>query len=184
MTSPADLKAWRARLKLSQSDAAVLLGKSRASVQLYEQGRAAIPDEVAAIMAGKAPVIAEDAPPPTREKATRKRDATAAPDDRTCTKAISDALKRNPLFAKTTAEAFAMRDELARRGKVDRSTTPLIPLRPDWVTFGKFPAPVVKINAAIPRPVKVMRRGEGWSVLSADGRLYDYETAAPSSRAA
>jgi transcriptional regulator with XRE-family HTH domain len=178
----AALRTWREKVGISQAEAATLAGKSRATINRTEGG-ATLPDWARDLIAGK--VAAEDEPAArAKPQAKRAKDAEAAPDDRKAAPAIVAALKRVPLFAKTTAEAFAMRDELARRGKVDRSTTPLIPLRPDWVTFGKYPAPVIKINAAIPRPVRVTKRGEGWSVLSADGRLYDYETAAASSRAA
>lgn len=185
----ADFKAWR-EPRMSQAKAGAALGVSRVTVNRWEAATdKPVPATAAALVRGEI-AGAADAEPPTRArkekpaKAVKPQASDAAPDDRTASPAIREALKRSPLFAKTTAEAFAMRDELARRGKCDRSTVPLIPLRPDWVTCGKYPAPVVKVNAAIPRPLSVRRRGEGWVVVSENGRLYDYETADPCGRAA
>ncbi len=205
----ADFKAWR-EPRMSQASAAKALEVSRETVNRWEKAIDKLVPMIAAAMVrgeivGRADVVAvlhppkaakvkapkaakpKAAPPPpaqARGRQMRARDGEPAKDEREATPAIREALKRSPLFAKTTVEAFAMRDELARRGKCDRSTTPLIPLRPDWIVIGKYPGHVVKVNAAIPRPLRAVRRGEGWSVVSEDGRLYDYETAAPAGRAA
>lgn len=45
--APADLRAWRARLGLSQAEAARRLGVSRRAFQNYEAGARAIPKPVA-----------------------------------------------------------------------------------------------------------------------------------------
>lgn len=96
---------------------------------------------------------------------------------------LTVSMQRNPPFAKTAAEAKAMR-ELRREQKqkqapkgveVHLSHIRLIPLRPDWrrLPSGR------QLNAAIPDPVDVAP--PEWAgdrgVLTKAGRVYDYETA-------
>ncbi len=178
----AALRKWREGKGLSQADAATLAGKSRATINRTEQS-GALPDWAVALINGEEQPVAREAatsaPPKARAPQKRAKDAEAAPDERKASPAIVEALKRKPLFAKTSAEAFAMRDELARRGKCDRSTTPMIPLNPDFVAAGKHPGRVMKCNAAIPDPLgpASLRTYGPRGVLTKSGAVYDYETA-------
>lgn len=181
---PAELVKWRKGLKLSQAEAATLLGKSRASVQLYEQGRASIPGEVEDIVRGKAKAPEVEAPPAPKPKGKAKAgEVEGTP------RALAEAMKREPLYAETSAEAFAMRDELHRRALVKdkeamRSCMPLIPLKPRWqvvqplTNFTKRPmGEPFKVNAAIPDPVAWARGFGPRAVRTATGAVFDYETA-------
>lgn len=190
-----DLKAWRKGLKITQAEAATLLGRSLRMVIMYEKETAPIPDEVAAFVKTGAHAVAEVAPPARTDGRNVPGDTPApakgkAKQPEGTPPALAEAMKRDPLYAETSAEAFAMRDELHRRTlKTDkeamRSCMPLIPLKPRWqsvqpmTNFTKRPmGDPFKVNAAIPSPVAWARGLGPRAVRTASGAVYDYETAA------
>lgn len=177
MVTVEELKAWRKARGYSQAQAGAALGVSRASVQLYEQGRADIPDKVAAKISG------DDAPPAPSAKPAKSvqggelartaGDAPIYPAGK-----LAAAMRRNPPYATSALEAKAMRHERARHLKVGVSNIRLLPLRPEWATVGQGPG-ARRVNSAIPDPVA--DPAPEWAgplgVLTASGRVYHVETA-------
>lgn len=175
----AGLKAWREGLKLIRKDAAVLLGISPATLASYEGNRRPIPSQlderISALQSGEAlPEPTKRAP---KAKAVNPEDEVADRRPRWSKytpEPIDACLKRKPLYAETSVEAGMMRDALAERANVYRSTVPMIPLRPTWRKAGNRP-----VNAEIPFPLDIPAPERfGWrAVQTASGTIYDYETA-------
>lgn len=187
MTEGEKLAAWRARQRLSQANVATLLGCSRMTVIRMESGKAEVSDRARDAMAGRmATPEPEEVPmsaPVARAKGKPVVDPEAPP------KAITEALKREPLFARTAEEARAMRVELHRLAlkrdkEANLSCVPLIPLQPEWQTVrpvgrvtGQPMGDPFKVNAAIPSPVGRAPAYGPRAVMTARGAVYDYESA-------
>lgn len=176
---------WRKARGLTQADAARLFKVTRVTVARWEKA-GGISDAAAALMAGEMDAPAPEAAPTSAPKPKGK--AKAGEVEGT-PRALAEAMKREPLYAETSAEAFAMRDELHRRALVKdkeamRSCMPLIPLKPRWqvvqplTNFTKRPmGEPFKVNAAIPDPVAWARGFGPRAVRTATGAVFDYETA-------
>lgn len=183
----AQVKAWRSALGLAQGAAAALAGMTRDKLAKVEGGKPAPPALVALVLGQPAaPAAAPPAPrqlskPAKRTKRAGKGKSSTAPavpvkgGKVTPNPALVGALARSPLYALTSAEASAMRCELARLRDCYPSEVRLIPLRPQWVRVGLGR----KVNAAIPSPIS--EAAPDWSqphgVLTASGAVYHYETA-------
>lgn len=183
MSDGKKLASWRKARKLSQGDLATLAGCARITIARMEGDKAPLSDKVREVMAGTAAPPPETAKPVARAKARPVADPDAPPPE------IAEALKREPLFARTSAEAFAMRDELYRRAlmtdkEANRACVPLIPLVPEWRTVqpvgrvsGLPMGEPLRVNAAIPAPVGRCKAYGPRAIMSERGGVYDYETA-------
>lgn len=187
-----EFRIWREGAGHTQAKAAIMAGISRLTVVRAE---AAVGKEVPSKMARLVPVPelvvdevplqsgagaieVQDGPAPGFKVIKTPAEAAAAvkSKDGAISKELKEAMLRNPPFAKTAAEAKAMRHLRAEQKKVSVSTIRLLPLRPDWVTLEPSRR---RVNAAIPKPVD--RAAPSWAgprgVLTESGEVYDYETA-------
>jgi transcriptional regulator with XRE-family HTH domain len=177
----AGFRAWREAAGWDQKQAAEALGISRMTISRAEkaQGDAIGPKlaEAVAALGGMAGVDAP-APAPIQSRASpapkaRQSEAKAQP-------ATPKGEGSKPLhlrtFGRTAGECRAIRE--AKALKLDKGGrtvgVPLVPLIPEWATVGRR-----IVNAAIPSPLD--RAPPPWAgprgVVSADGAVYDYETA-------
>jgi transcriptional regulator with XRE-family HTH domain len=179
----AELKAWRERRGLSQSQAGAALGGiSRVTVNRYEAAPdRAVPNKVAAWAGDDAP--ATPAPPataPAAKGAAPKARASAKPAGcpEGCDPAIHEALKRDPLFSLTAKEGKDMRAEWSNRHPGHYGGAPPIPLQVVWAKVKDANGVTNrKVNAAIPDPLPGWGP-YGWkSVRTKSGAVYHYESA-------
>lgn len=163
----AELKAWRERATVSQAGLAKAAGVNRQTVIRAEEatGRA-IPAKLLAVV--ERAEAAAPAPPAAKAKPAK---AVVIPPQ------LREAMKRNPPYATTMAEAKAMRELRAEQRGVPVAHIRLLPLQPVWrrLEGGRT------VNAAIPDPIAAA--APAWAgprgVLTASGAVYDYESAMP-----
>lgn len=173
MTKAADILAWREAENLTQEEAAKAVNVASRTWRRWENGDSPIPGDVAERMRAASIETFVPAPVATQPKAAApelKAEVSVAPYKPAT---MAQCLARKPLYAETSAEARAMREQLAGpEGRV--SLVPMIPLKPRWVRVGGVP-----VNAAIPDPVGMAdeKRFGPNAVLTKDGRLFDMETA-------
>lgn len=187
-----EFRIWREGAGHTQAKAAIMAGISRLTVVRAE---AAVGKEVPSKMARLVPAgveevalrpgarpIAVEGAPSFKVIKTPAEAAARVSGDIEVTPELKAAMLRNPPFAKTAAEAKAMRHLRASQKpkQADGSPYPvskirLLPLRPDWL---RLPSGR-KVNAAIPDPLDV--EPPAWAgprgVLTASGDVYDYEAA-------
>lgn len=156
-----DLAAWRTAAGVSQAGLARASGMDRRSVIRAE--------------------AAADQPIPAKLLAAVERGETAAPvvkakpAEAPVPPALAAAMRRNPPYAETAAEAKAMRELRALQRGVPIAHIRLLPLQPVWTRLDSGR----RVNAAIPQPRD--QAAPGWAgergVLTASGAVYDMESA-------
>lgn len=162
-----DLSDWRKRAGVSQGGLAKSAGVALKTVQRAEAARdTAIPAKLRAVV--ERAEAAAPAPPAAKAKPVK---AVVIPPQ------LREAMKRNPPYATTMAEAKAMRELRAEQRGVPVAHIRLLPLQPVWrrLEGGRT------VNAAIPEPIEAA--APTWAgprgVLTASGAVYDYESAMP-----
>lgn len=187
-----EFRIWREGAGITQAKAGIMAGISRKTIVRAEAAvDEQIPSKMARIVSEQGldeiplkggGVIEVQGAPSFNLIKTPAEAAARVSGGIEVTPELKAAMLRNPPFAKTAAEAKAMRHLRASQKpkQADGSPYPvskirLLPLRPDWV---RLPSGR-KVNAAIPNPLDV--EPPAWAgprgVVTAKGDVYDYEAA-------
>lgn len=172
-----EFRIWREGEGITQAKAGLMAGISRKTVVRAEMALGEqIPSKLARIVTEEAEPASASPPGLKLIKTAAEAAAAVKPKGSGVSKELAAAMLRNPPFAKTAAEARAMRELRAEQKKVPVSTIRLLPLKPDWVTLEPSRR---RVNAAIPKPVD--QAAPSWAgprgVLTESGAVYDYEAA-------
>lgn len=179
----AQLKIWREAREMTQTDVSRASGVALKTIQRAERNpRGAVPERVRQMTEGHDDSDGPEKSIPDPVEMVRNgkgagADLVAKALDQNFgipPEQLAEAMKRNPPYATTSAEAKAMRHARAAQLNVGPAKIRLLPLRPVWTRVGER-----TVNAAIPDPIDMPPPAwAGWrGVPTRTGAVYDYETA-------